>query len=73
MLPGNFDKLVSYFGFCAYVFYTICVLAMMWLRYKKPHLDRPFRVRPYPVLPIMYDVTVTHYWSGVDDCAASFS
>ncbi len=45
LLPGDFDSLVNYFSFAAWVFYGGTVLALIVLRFTRPEWDRPFKVR----------------------------
>jgi len=41
---SNFSTLVNYFNFAAWTFYGATVAALLWLRYKEPDLERPYRV-----------------------------
>jgi len=54
VIPGNFDVLVSYFGFAAWVFNGLVVIALIRLRFTQKSLERPFRVRPFPWIPILF-------------------
>jgi amino acid transporter len=51
---GNFEELVSYFGFCATIFYALAAVVLIRLRIIHKDLHRPFVVRPYPLVPIVY-------------------
>ncbi|RMX58061.1 hypothetical protein pdam_00013419 [Pocillopora damicornis] len=53
LLPdsSSFETLINYFSFAAWVFYGFTVSALLWLRYKKPDMKRPYRV-PI-VIPIL--------------------
>eukprot|EP00057_Strongylocentrotus_purpuratus_P017450 XP_011671924.1 PREDICTED: b(0,+)-type amino acid transporter 1 [Strongylocentrotus purpuratus] len=51
LLPSDFDTLVNYFSFAAWMFYGITVSALLYLRYKWPDAHRPIKV-PI-VLPII--------------------
>ncbi|EDO37074.1 predicted protein [Nematostella vectensis] len=43
--PGsNFMSLVGFFSFAAWLFYGGSFAALLWLRYKKPEMPRPYRV-----------------------------
>ncbi|KAK2553180.1 b0 [Acropora cervicornis] len=46
LLPdsSSFETLINYFSFAAWVFYGVTVSALIWLRYKKPQVERPYRV-----------------------------
>lgn len=54
LIPGNFDSLVNYFGFTAWIFYGLCAVSLIWTRKFKPDLHANFRVRPYPFIPIIF-------------------
>lgn len=54
LIPGNFDTLVDYFGFAAFIFYGLCVYGLMRLRTLYPDLPRPYKVQPYPLVPIVF-------------------
>ncbi|XP_072013337.1 b(0,+)-type amino acid transporter 1-like [Amphiura filiformis] len=52
LLPGDFDSLVNYFSFAAWVFYGGTVLSLLVLRFTRPDLERPFKV---PIIcPIIF-------------------
>lgn len=46
LLPNSssFETLINYFSFAAWVFYGCTVSALLWLRYKKPEMKRPYKV-----------------------------
>jgi len=46
LLPNssNFSTLVNYFGFATWTFHGATFVALLWLRYKKPDMKRPFKV-----------------------------
>jgi len=46
LLPdsSSFETLINYFSFAAWVFYGGTVAALLWLRYKKPDMERPYKV-----------------------------
>ena len=54
VLPGNFESLLSYFGFSSYLWYGATVATMMCLRVIEPDTPRPFRVRAYPYVPLLF-------------------
>ncbi|AGY60144.1 amino acid permease [Gloeobacter kilaueensis] len=54
VLPGDFGTLVDYFGFAAWLFYALTVIGLIVLRVQAPDLPRPYRVRPYPLIPILF-------------------
>ncbi|XP_031565820.1 b(0,+)-type amino acid transporter 1-like isoform X1 [Actinia tenebrosa] len=41
---SSFETLINYFSFAAWVFYGSTIAALLWLRYKKPGLERPYKV-----------------------------
>lgn len=51
---GTFEQLVSYLIFAAWVFYAMTVFAVLVLRRKQPHLERPYRMWGYPVTPLLF-------------------
>ena len=46
LLPdsSSFETLINYFSFAAWVFYGVTVSALIWLRYRKPEMKRPYKV-----------------------------
>ncbi|XP_038067086.1 b(0,+)-type amino acid transporter 1-like isoform X6 [Patiria miniata] len=44
LLPGDFESLVNYFSFAAWLFYGGTVAALLVLRYKHPEWHRPIKV-----------------------------
>ncbi len=51
---GSFEQLVVYAGVALALFGALATLAVVVLRLREPELSRPFRVRPYPFVPIAY-------------------
>jgi solute carrier family 7 (L-type amino acid transporter), member 9/15 len=51
---GDLQTLVNYFGFTAWIFYSFIGVALVRLRYTKKDLPRPFRLRPSPLIPIVF-------------------
>ena len=41
---SSFEKLVEYFSFAAWTFYGATIAALLWMRYKRPHVKRPYKV-----------------------------
>jgi amino acid transporter len=54
VIPSGFGDLVDYFGFAAWLFYGLAAIGLMALRRQAPNLPRPYRVRPYPLLPLLF-------------------
>lgn len=51
---GSFVHAVLYTAATVYSFYLATTLAVMVLRRKEPHLERPYRVIGYPVTPLLF-------------------
>lgn len=49
LLTGSYENLSSYSILPAWVFYSLCVLAVLVLRRKTPQASRPYRMWGYPV------------------------
>jgi len=54
ILSGSFEQLVVYSGVALALFSAAAVACVIVLRRREPELPRPFRVRPYPLLPLVY-------------------
>ncbi len=55
-LSGRYDQLYTYVIYGMVLSYTLTVIAMFWLRYKRPDIPRPYRCTGYPWLPAIYVV-----------------
>lgn len=53
---GTYEQLYTYVIFAAWLFYSAAILAVIVLRRRTPHLNRPYRVWGYPALPIAFSV-----------------
>ena len=42
---SNFETLINYFNFAAWIFYGTTISTVLWLRYKRPEWKRPYKVR----------------------------
>ncbi|XP_030575444.1 b(0,+)-type amino acid transporter 1-like [Archocentrus centrarchus] len=51
LIPGDFQSIVNYFSFTAWIFYAIVLSGLIYLKIKKPDLPRPYKV-PI-ILPIL--------------------
>ncbi|XP_049597160.1 b(0,+)-type amino acid transporter 1 isoform X2 [Syngnathus scovelli] len=51
LIPGDFQSIVNFFSFTAWIFYAITFSGLLYLKIKKPELPRPYRV-PI-ILPIL--------------------
>ncbi len=54
VLTGRFDELVKYVVGVMLIFSCVTVASVWELRYKRPELDRPYRVWGYPYTPILF-------------------
>jgi APA family basic amino acid/polyamine antiporter len=53
-LSGRYDQLYTYVIYGMVLSYTLTVIAMFWLRRKRPEIPRPYRCTGYPWLPAIY-------------------
>lgn len=53
-LSGRYDQLYTYVIYGMVLSYTLTVIGMFWLRYKRPDIPRPYRCTGYPWLPAIY-------------------
>lgn len=50
---SSFSTLLDFFGPCSWFFYALACSSVIVLRIKMPHLHRPYRVRLFPLPPIL--------------------
>lgn len=53
-LSGRYDQLYTYVIYGMVLSYTLTVMAVFWLRWKRPDIPRPYRCTGYPWLPAIY-------------------
>lgn len=53
-LSGTYNNLLDYVVFSVLIFYALTVLAVIVLRIRKPHIERPYKAFGYPFLQIIY-------------------
>lgn len=53
-LSGQYGNLLDMISFVIVLFYMITVLGVIYLRVRKPDLERPYKTWLYPVTPIIY-------------------
>lgn len=53
-LTGNYVQLLDFTMFAALLFYALTVSGVIALRIRRPDLERPVRVRAYPLVPALY-------------------
>ncbi|HZS45655.1 MAG TPA: amino acid permease [Blastocatellia bacterium] len=57
---GNlYGNLLTYVISAALIFYILTVFAVIWLRIKKPNVDRPYKAFGYPIIPVLYILGAT--------------
>ncbi|RZL14864.1 MAG: amino acid permease, partial [Pedobacter sp.] len=53
-LSGQYGNLLDMISFVIVLFYMITVFGVIYLRFKKPDMERPYKTWLYPVTPIVY-------------------
>jgi basic amino acid/polyamine antiporter, APA family len=61
-LSGRYDQLYTYVIYGMVLSYTLTVIALFWLRWKRPDIPRPYRCTGYPWLPAIY-VLIGSAWT----------
>src|SRR2546422_5425244 len=51
---GTYEQLFTYVIFAGWIFYGAASVAVVVLRERRPHLERPYRVWGYPVVPLAF-------------------
>jgi basic amino acid/polyamine antiporter, APA family len=51
---GTYGQLLEFLVFAVVMFYILTVLGLFILRFRRPDMERPYRVLGYPVLPGIY-------------------
>jgi len=54
VFSGTYEQLFTYVVFAALLFYLAAAASVFTLRRKFPHLERPYKVWGYPVVPALY-------------------
>jgi len=54
ILLGRVDQIMQYAGFTLSLFASLAVASLIVLRIRRPELERPFRVRAYPLPPLLF-------------------
>jgi basic amino acid/polyamine antiporter, APA family len=62
VLSGRYDQLYTYVMFGMVLSYTLTVIGLFVLRWKRPDIPRPYRCTGYPWLPAIY-VLVAGAWT----------
>ncbi|RYF22252.1 MAG: amino acid permease [Flavobacteriales bacterium] len=53
-LSGQYGNLLDMISFVIVLFYMITVFGVIYLRFKQPNLERPYKAWLYPITPILY-------------------
>jgi len=53
-LSGTYVQLLDYVVFAVLIFFTLTILGIFVLRFKRPHAERPVKAFGYPVIPAIY-------------------
>ena len=53
-LSGTYGQLLEFLVFAVVLFYILTVLGLFVLRFRRPDMERPYRVFGYPILPGLY-------------------
>ena len=51
---GTFNQLLFFTGIAVWLFFALAVAGIFILRYKFPHIERPFKVWGYPIVPAVF-------------------
>ncbi|WP_234111325.1 APC family permease [Chryseobacterium sp. R2A-55] len=60
-LSGQYGDLLDMISFVIVLFYMITVFGVIYLRIKKPNLERPYKTWLYPITPIIYLIIGTAF------------
>ncbi|HJP04846.1 MAG: APC family permease [Gammaproteobacteria bacterium] len=65
IVSGSVDQILSYAGFTLALMSALAVSCVVVLRFRRPDMDRPFRVWAYPLPPVFFLVVTfwTMYWA----------
>ncbi|MCG6956590.1 MAG: amino acid permease [Gemmatimonadetes bacterium] len=51
---GTFEQLLTYVVFVGWIFYALGAAAVIVMRFKRPDVERPFKVPGYPLTPLLF-------------------
>ena len=57
-LTGSYEQLYTYVMFAVLVFYLGTVSSVFVLRRQKPHVERPYKVWGYPLVPLFFALAI---------------
>ncbi len=59
VLSGRYDQLYTYVIFASAILYGMATASVIVLRFKRPHMDRPYRTIGYPWVPVLFVLTIS--------------
>lgn len=62
VLTGSFDMLMDMFVFVTWIFYGFAAYGIIILRKKMPHAHRPFKLKGYPWIPVVFILFAALYF-----------
>jgi APA family basic amino acid/polyamine antiporter len=62
ILSGSFDMLADLFVFVSWLFYGFGAYGIFILRKKMPHAERPYKLKAYPFIPIIFILFAAFYF-----------
>jgi APA family basic amino acid/polyamine antiporter len=62
IFSGSFDMLADLFVFVSWLFYGFGAYGIFILRKKMPHTERPYRLKGYPFIPIVFILFAALYF-----------
>jgi APA family basic amino acid/polyamine antiporter len=65
VFSGSYAEILGYSSFVSQLFTTLMVLSLVILRYREPHLRRPYRVWGYPWTPGLFIAVSVAYLVGL--------
>lgn len=60
-LSGQYGDLLDMISFVIVLFYMITVFGVIYLRFKSPELERPYKTWLYPITPLLYLIIGTAF------------
>jgi amino acid transporter len=65
-LRGGFETMVDYTAPVFWTFFLLTTVALIVLRVREPHAQRPFKVPLYPLLPLLFAAVCAYMlWSSL--------